>query len=190
MSSALSIVGSSRENGERDAFDFYPTPAYATEALLDREVFAGNIWECASGNGAISRVIEQRGKTCCSSDIQTGEWVYGLKGIDFLVDLPYEQIDSIVTNPPYALALDFVLRAKQVARYKFAFLLKTVFLESEKRYSMFQDTQFPLRCVYQFSKRLTLTKGGIDMKNKGMIAYAWFVWDKEYDGKPYIEWII
>ena len=25
------------------------------------------------------------------------------------------------------------------------------------------------------------------MKNSGMIAYAWYVWDKDYIGKPTIE---
>jgi len=27
------------------------------------------------------------------------------------------------------------------------------------------------------------------MKNSGMIAYAWYVWEKGYCGKPTIEWI-
>ncbi len=31
---ALSIVGSSRSNGEREKDDFYPTPPYAVEELL------------------------------------------------------------------------------------------------------------------------------------------------------------
>jgi hypothetical protein len=27
------------------------------------------------------------------------------------------------------------------------------------------------------------------MKNSGMISFAWFVWDKDYVGKPMINWI-
>jgi hypothetical protein len=54
---------------------------------------------------------------------------------------------------------------------------------------MFQDKDFPLKTVYQFSKRVTLYKNGEKMKNSGMIAYAWYVWDKNYVGKPTIEWI-
>src|SRR5271165_95785 len=47
-SRAHSLVGISpgRPNN-----DFYPTPAYATEALLDSEEFSGIIWEPACGNG-------------------------------------------------------------------------------------------------------------------------------------------
>jgi len=68
--------------------------------------------------------------------------------------------------------------------------LKTVFLESKDRYTMFQDTEFPLKTMYQFSNRVTLYKDNKKMKNSGMIAYAWFVWDKAYKGKPNIKWIL
>ena len=57
MNRGLSIVGSSRNNGEREKDDFYPTPSYAVEELLNREDFVGNIWECACGEGDISEVF-------------------------------------------------------------------------------------------------------------------------------------
>lgn len=68
--------------------------------------------------------------------------------------------------------------------------LKTVFLESESRYEMFQDTDYALKTMYQFSKRVSLYKNGQKMKNSGMISYAWYVWEKGYIGKPTIEWIL
>ena len=82
-----------------------------------------------------------------------------------------------------------MLKAKQQSKNKIAMFLKTVFLESDKRYEMFNDTEYPLKTVYQFSKRVTLYKGGVKMKNSGMIAYAWYVWERGYTGKPTIEWI-
>jgi hypothetical protein len=184
MSNALSIVGSSRNNGEREKDDFYPTPSWAVEELLKREVFTGNVWECACGEGDISEVFGKNEFQVISTDlINRG---YG-EQLDFLQsDLV---ADNIVTNPPYKLALDFVLKAKKQSRNKIAMFLKTVWLESDSRYEMFQDKQFPLKTVYQFSKRVTLYKNGVKMKNSGMIAYAWYVWDKNYVGKPTIEWI-
>lgn len=152
---ALSIVGSSRNNGERDVDDFYPTPPYAVKALLQKESFVGNIWECACGDGAISEVFKNLGFEVVSTDLINrgyGEQLDFLKS-DFVAD-------NIVTNPPYKLALDFVLKAKKQGRKKIAMFLKTVWLESESRYAMFQDTEFPLKTVYQFSKRVTLYKGG------------------------------
>jgi hypothetical protein len=41
-----------------DGPDYFPTPAWATHALIDNEVFEGDIWESACGNGAMSQVLE------------------------------------------------------------------------------------------------------------------------------------
>jgi len=184
MSNALSIVGSSRNNGEREKDDFYPTPAYAVEELLKRELFIGNIWECACGEGDISEVFIKNGFQVYSTDLIDRR--YGNQEDFFESDYV---ADNIVTNPPYKLALEFVLKCKQQSRDKIAMFLKTVWLESDSRYEMFQDKEFPLKTIYQFSKRVTLYKNGEKMKNSGMIAYAWYVWDKNYVGKPTIEWI-
>jgi hypothetical protein len=184
ITSALSIVGSSRKNGDREENDFYPTPSYAVEELLKRENFIGNIWECACGEGDISEVFKNKGFEVISTDlIDRG---YG-KQLDFLKsDL---MADNIVTNPPYKISLEFVLKAKTQCKSKIAMFLKTVWLESDARYEMFQDKEFPLKTIYQFSKRVSLYKNGKKMKNSGMIAYAWYVWDKDYVGKPTVEWI-
>ncbi len=184
-SKAHSIVGASRKNGARELNDFYPTPPFVVNELLKREEFNGNIWECACGEGDISKVLEFNNYDVISSDlIDRG---YGDQ-LDFLES--NITVDNIITNPPFKLALDFVLKSKKLGRKKIAMFLKTVWLESESRYEMFQDKEFPLKTVYQFSKRVTLYKEGIKMKNSGMISYAWFVWDRDYVGKPYIEWII
>lgn len=184
MNKALSIVGSSRANGNREENDFYPTPSYVVEALLKRETFDGNIWECACGDGAISEVLKAHGYEVISTDlIDRG---YGELGDFFESDFI---ANNIITNPPFSLGLKFVEHAKSKSTKKIAMFLKTVFLESEARYEMFQDTDYALKTVYQFSKRISLYKGGVKMKNSGMIAYAWYVWEKGYVGKPTIEWI-
>ena len=50
-----------------DGPDFYPTPAWATYALIDNERFVGDIWEPACGDGAMSAVLAQTGNTVISS---------------------------------------------------------------------------------------------------------------------------
>lgn len=44
-----------------DGPDFFPTPAWATFALIDNEAFRGDIWESASGNDAMSDVLAESG---------------------------------------------------------------------------------------------------------------------------------
>lgn len=185
MNKGLSIVGSSRKNGEREMDDFYPSPPYVVEELLKREKFEGSIWECACGEGAISNLLIDNNYNVYSSDL-----IYRGYGdqLDFLkTNLNY---DNIITNPPYKLGKEFILKAKESSNKKIAMFFKTVFLESESRYEMFQDSNYKLETVYQFSKRISLYKNGIKLKNSGMIAYAWFVWNKDYKGDTKLKWIL
>ena len=164
--------------------DYYPTPPYATEQLLKHEIFVRDILEPACGEGHISKVLEAAGYSVGSCDlIDRG---YGTGGVNFLTLKTIA--GNIVSNPPYSLAQEFIEHSKTTAKFKIAMLLRTAFLESQERYEFFQDKVFPLKCIHQFSKRLTIHKDGVDKKG-GMAAYAWFVWDKDYVGKPFINWI-
>lgn len=169
------------QTGLREQDDFYRTPAYATEALLQREIFNGTIWEPACGDGAISRLLP-----ACPLSTDLIDRGYGKPGIDFLTTL--RRVNHVVTNPPYKLAQAFVEHALECADRKVAMLLKLNFLEGIRRYGFFQRT--PLRTVYVFSKRLSFDKGDEKSGGKGLLAYAWFVWEQQYRGKPQVEWIL
>ena len=126
--SALAYVGHNRNN-DREENDFYPTPDNATQSLLDRQKFDGNIWECACGNGAMSKLMIKEGYDVYSSDlIDRG---YGETGIDFLQST--KQVDNIVTNPPFNLATEFTTHAFTLARKKVVMLSKVSYLEGLKR---------------------------------------------------------
>lgn len=180
---AHSIIGSGQ--GGRPRGDFYPTPPHATESLLRVEQFPGVVWEPACGEGHISRVLLTVGCDVRSTDLYGRG--YGESGVDFLFFPQPESVDHVVTNPPYSLAREFVETALIVARRKVALLLKLQFLEGVTRQNFFRSS--PLRTVYVFSRRLDLNRLGEPMSNKGMITYAWFVWERGYAGKPYIEWL-
>jgi len=183
----LQIVGSSRNDGPRADADFYPTPRIAITSLLNQEKFNGNIFEPACGAGHISKVLKEYNYTVISSDLVNRG--YGDFFETFLTC--NKRFDNIVTNPPFNLALEFINRAKTVSKEKIAFLLKTTFLESKERYYMFQDKIFPLSKVYQFSNRIRMGKGiNDDGGSGGMIAFAWFIWDKNHIGSPTIHWIL
>jgi hypothetical protein len=49
--------------------DWYPTPAWATQILMDVEPFVGAIWEPACGDGAMSKVMMAAGHTVYSTDL-------------------------------------------------------------------------------------------------------------------------
>lgn len=175
------LTGSSEK--DRETQDFYPTPQYATLELLKREKFEGSIWECACGDGAISKLLPKENEIISSDIVDRG---YGETGIDFLNT--YKQVNNIVTNPPYKLAQEFIEHALECADKKVIMLLKLNFLEGQKRYKLFADS--PLKTVYVFSKRLSFDKGNEKGKGNGLLAYAWYVWEKGFEGSPTIEWIL
>jgi hypothetical protein len=162
-----------------DGPDFFPTPSWATYALIDNEPFKGDIWESACGNGAMSEVLEATGRSVASSDLY--DRGYGDIGIDFLA--PKRRADNIVTNPPYNAAEGFVRSGVKAANRKFALLLRLAFLEGANR----QQTIFskvPHARVWVFSERITFYPAGMVQKGSGTTAYAWFVWDKDAAGTP------
>ena len=65
--SALAYVGYNSKNN-RVKNDFYPTQFEATQSLLDRQKFNGEIWECACGDGSMSKVLINNGYNVYSSD--------------------------------------------------------------------------------------------------------------------------
>jgi hypothetical protein len=80
--------------------DFYPTPAWVTEALLRTVRLPKRIWEPCCGDGAMARVLESDGHHVVATDLV--DRGYGEGGRDFLMEsrLP-DGVTAIVTNPPY-----------------------------------------------------------------------------------------
>ncbi len=167
-----------------DGPDFFPTPQWATFALVDNEKFSGDIWECACGDGAMSKVLEQSGSPVISSDLY--ERGYGDTGIDFLT--PPHRADNIITNPPYNCAEGFVRSGVRQANRKFALLLRLAFLEGANRTRTIFSVCPPSR-VWVFSERITFYPTGVKRKGSGTTAYAWFVWDKNAPNGTELKWI-
>jgi hypothetical protein len=166
-----------------DGPDFFPTPSWATYALIDNEKFAGDIWECACGNGAMSRVLNQASENVSSSDLYNRG--FGESGIDFLTS--DRSADNIITNPPYNAAEGFVRSGMKLARSKFALLLRLAFLEGANRANTIFSVCPPSR-VWVFSERITFYPAGAVQQGSGTTAYAWFVWDKAAPKNTELKW--
>jgi len=179
---AQSIIGSNNDGG-RPENDFYPTPPEGTLGLLKFESFIGNIWEPACGDGSMSKVLESAGYSITSTDLEPRG--YGTQGDFFFFGSLLAP--NVVTNPPFRLAQEFADRALALGCEKLALLCKLAFLETKGRGLWLPTT--PLKSVYVFSERLSMSRNGEELQNGGMIAFAWFVWERGYQGKPMIGWI-
>ena len=164
------------KDSNRQIDDFYPTPPEATEALLNRYEFNKDIWEPACGDGAISKVLDAKGHNVISTDLNN--FGFGKSNVDFLME-PNALASDVITNPPYKLANEFVLKCMDLKIDRFAFLLRLAFLEGQSRKSQIYDI-FPPSHILVFSKRLTMWRGDEEKpeKSTGTTAYAWFVWSR------------
>ena len=117
---------------KRSKSDFYPTPPEATQALLNflRLPKGTKVWECASGEDHMVKVMEQNGLEVIGTDIA--------KGVDFLqAEIP-DDVHWIITNPPFSLADEFVRKAAS-HEVPFAMLLKSQYWHAAKRINLFLD---------------------------------------------------
>jgi hypothetical protein len=169
--------------GQRRKSDIYETPYSITEQLIQAEHFNRNLstLEPACGNGAITKVLRNKGFTHVHEyDIEQ----------NFLEE--NARYSQIITNPPFSLAFEFILKAKKLTDNKFAFLLPLSYLHGKKRLDhIYKDRSFPLARIHVFCRYPML---GDKLRNDGkyrtgMMVYAWFVWEKLHNGEPSICWI-
>lgn len=182
----FSTVGASNHSvKEREQNDYYATDPVALELLLQKEQFSKNIWECACGEGHLSRVLEKNGYHTYSTDLVNRG--YGIGGVDFLtVNQKFD--GDIVTNPPYKYAKEFVEHAIDLIEdgHKVAMLMRLLFLEGKSRRELFE--KYPPKYVYVSSARINCAKNA-DFTNEGSaVAYAWFIWQKGYNGETIVKW--
>ncbi len=163
--------------------NLYATPAWVINALLERHPLRRLpiVLEPCAGDGAIiqairarypdeARVIaveireEERESLCRSAD--------EVHIADFLTWKPTGSFDYIITNPPFSIAMEVVRHALELAgdRAEVIMLLRLAFLESEKRYSFWQE--HPASRILVLSSRPSFSGDGWT----DTAAVAWFVW--------------
>lgn len=172
---------SGNTNKRRSKSDFYQTPYNITRRLLEVEKFEGSILEPACGAGAITAILKEAGY----DDVTAYDLL--LDGKDFLAET--RKFDAIITNPPFSLAKEFILKACEVAP-RFAFLLPLNYLHGKERLDEIYSREI-LEKIYVFA-RYPLLSAQIRPDGKyetGMMVYAWYIFDTRHKGAPTIRWI-
>lgn len=175
-----------------DSLDNFPTPPWATRALLEHVIAdAGpfrklSCLEPACGAGHMAKPLKEYFGRVKASDIHS----YGYGSVADFLSAPVQagSVDWVITNPPFRLAEDFIKRALIVARQGVAILARTVFLESVGRYrEIFEQT--PPAKFAQFTERVPMVKGRLDAKASTATGYAWIVWEKQATEAPRLLWV-
>ena len=183
-----------RRSEPPDSLDYFPTPPWATRAFIvwliaqGEDVAQLDAWEPACGEGHMSRPMLEYFARVRSSDV----FSYGQHElIDFLVTGSAEpDVDWIVSNPPFNLAVEFIRQALAKSRRGVAMLLRGSFLEGQERYRELYARTPPSE-VLVFTERVVMLKGRLvragavdpfatvpGTKASSATSYFWFVWRK------------
>jgi len=191
MLKGTKLVGSNPSRGRAEN-DYYATHPDSTKALLKVEEIIYPALEPACGEGHIAEELAFH-KTIATDLIDRG---YGEGYIDFLTfDFSkLGEINTVITNPPFSLFTEFMERALDIAQKKVILFGKLQALEGKARAGKMEKT--PLKYVYVFKSRQQPLRNGSDIDEltgkkmaSSTMAFAWFVWYKDYVGEPIIRWL-
>lgn len=192
-STFVMLGASNHSEKDREINDYYATDPKSLEIFLnklqkDEIQLHKKIWECACGEGHLSKLLKNKGYDVFSSDlIDRG---YGLGNIDFLKTSNIDIKSDILTNPPYKFAKEFVEKALEIQAdgYYTIMFLKIQFLEGQGRKELFK--KYPPKYIYVNSARQTCyINGDMSKKMSSASCYCWFIWEKGFKEEPIIRWI-
>jgi hypothetical protein len=171
------------------AQDDFPTPPWATRALMEhvikRDLSKRTCLEPACGAGHMAKVLSEYFGKVAARDVTD----YGYGDVqDYLKCDASERFDWVITNPPFKLGEQFILRALDMAIEGAAVLVRTTFIESVGRYNRLFSHR-PPSLFAQFVERVPMVKGRLDQFASTATGYCWLVWNKGESDRTEVVWI-
>ena len=162
----------------KDSLDDFPTPPWATRALLEHVIGTPQqstqiCWEPACGRGHMSKVLWEYFGKVRSTDAH--DYGYGDVADYLATKPPRGGYDWLITNPPFRLAEQFIARALDTSKWGVAVIVRTAFLESVGRYNTLFSRRPPSH-ILQFAERVVMHKGKLAPNGSTATAYCWLVW--------------
>lgn len=194
MGQNVSTAVMQRRVEAHDSLDDFPTPPWATRALIEHVIWPRygfmppeimkkeSVWEPACNRGHMVKPLAEYFGTVRFSDVHDYGIAPDTDGCPFQHDFlfpgqsPIIGMDWIITNPPFRLASQFLERAFQLQpRVGVAIIVRTAFLEGIGRYEELFSKN-PPSLVAQFTERVVMVKGRLDPVGSTATAYCWLVW--------------
>ena len=168
---------------DRDPFDFYCEPSWASERLFALESFTGEITDPACGIGRIVRAACAAGYPAGGYDIVDRGG--GCERVSDFLDPEWAGAQyNFVSNPPFGVADRFVKLAIERAHHKVAMLLPATWHFGSKRAAWLETT--PLKRVLALTPRPSMPPGAVILAGEkpggGTKDFAWYIWDRGYSG--------
>jgi hypothetical protein len=190
-----------------DSLDDFPTQPWATRALVKHVIMPAlavfdpaafvktlSAWEPACNRGHMAKPLKEYfGRVYCT-DVHDYGWDEQTSVHDFLfpggppAPIDATGADWVITNPPFRLAEQFILRSFQVPGWQgTAVIVRTSFLESVGRYeNLFKKN--PPSIIAHFTERVPMVKGRLTATGSTATSYCWLVWMDGEAGTRFV-WI-
>lgn len=193
-----------------DSLDDFPTPSWATRALVEYVIkphlglLAGQMLgkmtarEPCCNRGYMAKPLAETFQRVICTDIFDYGWQGQERTVDYLWPGDLQPAEFTIFNPPFRLAEKFILRSFETPVWQgTAAIVRSAFLEGADRYrNLF--TKYPPTIYAQFTERVIMTKGIVrdpskeywDEKAKKMkrpstaTSYCWLVWLRDASRKP------
>jgi hypothetical protein len=181
-----------RRSEPHDSLDDFPTPPWATRALLDylhrHDLMTDpGLMDCAepaANRGHMVKPLRENFGVVRASDIH--DYGAGFPVQDYLFGQA-KTVNWTITNPPFRLAEQFIEQASRSSTDGFAVIVRSAFLEGVGRYNgLFKRN--PPSLVLQFAERVVMHKGKLSAKGSTATAYCWLVWIEGETGTQF-DWI-
>lgn len=179
-------MSATNRGAKRVEADFYPTPLSVIEHFLKHHKLnqEGAIYEPSAGNGNFIKAIKDSHyqNELIANELREEEHNNLIQnGADYIYHenflegkIPDHNVSTIITNPPFTYAKEFISRCKELyPNAEIIMLLRLAFLESKRRFDFWQ--QHPVSKLYILSQRPSFMANG----KSDATAYAWFVWNKD-----------
>ena len=178
--------------------EVYRTPAYSYLPLLDYNPswFEGVGFDPSAGDGRMMAEIAKRGNAGPHylNDIRAEEEVLMRANLpdahitigDYLWDMNPPEVDFMITNPPFTLAVDFVKKARTHTKGPI-FILQSVSWQGTRKRSQWLKKS-GLAYVLNLAAR---PKWEVDVgtAHSNIWDFAWFVFLPDYNELPRMDWL-
>ncbi len=165
------------DDGDREDFDFYETPAWMTRSLLHFHpaLRGSSVLECCSGRDAITRVLRDEGRcTVFTNDFDSrhpAEMHFDATQAAYWNEHA-ARADYVITNPPFKLAFPILQHAAEHADKGVILLVRKTFLEPTQDRGPWLMEFPPDRMIGQ--PRYSFRGSGSDS-----VSCDWYLWLRE-----------
>lgn len=199
-----------------DSLDDYPTPMYATRAVIhhiikpaigDFDPRGGlsqmTVREPGCNRGYMAQPLTEYFKKVIATDIFNYGWAAMDEVVDYLFPGPMPYAEWTFMNPPFRLAEQFIMRSFETPGWRgTAAIVRSAFLEGGERYANLFSVH-PPSIVAQHVERVIMTKGIVRDPSKQYwdeatqkmrrpstaTSYCWLIWMKNDAQHTRMMWI-